>query len=263
MTTPIDPVPETASDWPIVFHIPHQDDELLWMWLVIIHHVLVGRRVIVVLCLDGSTSVIRRALNGEESNGYWPTHWHWPDREGIPYLTPEAFSWARDREFVAACQAMGVRREDIYLERDTRGSTLNVDQAKARILRFAARFPGAGHYSMWWGDTDPTHAALGTALRQLATDPDPAKRLTDCRWIVRRQQGPTAPGAVQYTVPAATRATAHGMALCAVMAYRTWQPDTEPDAELNRGRYSIGPHSVPLDFEAVENDGPVWIVKTP
>lgn len=264
MTTPvIDPVPAEPGDWPIVFYIPHQDDELLWMWLVIIHHVLVGRRVIIVLCSDGSTSAMRLAITGQEPNGYWPTEWHWPDREGIPDLSPTEFAWARDREFVAACRAMGVRREDIYLERDTRGPTLDVPQAKERILRFAAMFPGAGHYTMWWGDTDPTHKALGTALRQLATDMDPAKRLVDCRWIVRRQQGPTAAGAVQYSVSAALRAQALAMARCAVIEYRTWLPDLEPDPELNRGRYAIGPHGVPADFEAVEAGGPVWIVKTP
>lgn len=263
MTTPIDPVPAAPGEWPIVFYVPHQDDDLVFMWLVIIHHILAGRRVIIVLCSDGSTSKIRDALNGKTSNGYWPGGWHYPDREGIPYLDPQAFARARDREFVAGLLAMGVREEDIYLERDTRGPTLNVDQAKERILKFAALYPKAGHYTMWWGDQDVTHSALGTALRQLATSTDPATRLADCRWIVRRSEGPTAPGAVQYTVPADVREKAHNLALCAIEAYRSFVPDLEPDPEKNRGRYAVGPHSVAADFAAVEADGPVWIVKTP
>lgn len=262
MTTPIDPVPAAPGTWPIIFYVPHQDDEVLWMWLVIIHHVLAGRWVIIVLCSDGSSSAMRLTLRGEESNGYWPPGWHWPEREGIPDLTPDDFARARDREFVAACLAMGVRREDIHLERGTRSSTLDVPQAKERIRRYADQYPNAGHYTMWWGDTDPTHKALGTALQQLATDPDPAQRLADCRWIVRRSQGPTAPGATQYSVSADIRARALAMARIAVMEYRNWSPDMEPDPELNRGRYAVGPHGVPLDFQAVDRGDPVWIVKT-
>ena len=253
MTTPaIDPVPEMAGR-PFIWFEPHQDDGLLWAWKILTHHALAGREVHVVAASDGSTSRVRRALNGEESNAAWAGGWHYPYREGYEPLTQEQFGEARDRELSGACGLLGVQPGNVHLEVGWKGPTLDVPRATELIKRYADLYPDAGLYTMWWGDVDPVHAALGTALRQLnLADPF---RYPDCRWVVRSSQGPTAKNAVPYEVPTSLAATAHGMARNACLPYRSWNPAA--------GLFDIGGQSVPADFDAVmRGDVPNWIVKT-
>lgn len=246
-----DPVPEFATGRAIIFYAPHQDDETLFMGQVIAHHALVGRDVHVVLGSDGSTSAMRDSLNGLEPNGYWGGD-HYPIRQKIPYLDPAAFAAARDQELIDACAELGVPDGNVHLELGTRGSTIDVPGAEALILKYEAMYPGAGHYTMWWGDIDTTHKNLGQGLRNLATSLDPARKLDDCRWLVRAGQTAGEPYVISDTGKAAT---ARHMARCAAKAYAAWVP--------RAGRYAIGYHSVASLFEHVENEAPNRIVKTP
>ncbi|MCQ9180162.1 PIG-L family deacetylase [Streptomyces sp. IBSBF 2953] len=250
---PVDPVSRTGR--PFIWFEPHQDDGLLWAWKILTHHALTGRDVHVVLATDGSASRIRHVLNGETSNRYWGRHY--PDREGYGHLTPmspKAFAKARDRELKAACGPLGIVPENLHLELDWRQAKIDVPRARELITRYADLYPDAGLCTMWWRDTDPCHSALGTALRQLHLA-DPA-RFPDCRWVVRRKQGPTAPGAVPYQVPERFAATAHQMAKNASLAYSSWAPGkTEDD-----GMYAIGLHSVGSDLAAVKRGEPNWVV---
>lgn len=252
MTTPIDPVPAPATGRPVIFYTPHQDDETLFMGQAVAHHALAGRQVHVVCGSDGSTSRIRNALNGTEGNAWWGG-FHYPSREWYSTLSTTDFAEARDRELVAACGQLGVQPGNLHLEVGTRSSTLTVAQAEALIRRYDDLYPDAGHYTMWWGDHDPTHSALGTALRNLALA-DPGK-FNDCRWMVRTDQIATS-GSVQYTLPATSAATIRQMARRAGWAYRSWAPQ--------QGLYAIGYHSVgPSYFDEVERGDALWIVKQP
>lgn len=244
-----DPVP-LPTGRPLFFYAPHQDDMVLWAGQLIAHHTLVGRTVHGVLGTDGSTSAMRNALNGEEGNAWWGG-FHFPAREGIPApLSPSDFAAARDREMTQECAQLGIRPENVHLREDSRSANLTVAQAKGLILSFEEQAPGAGHYTTWWGDVDPNHSALGTALRELAL----AGQVTDARWVVRRSQTSTAPGAVEYVVPTAYAAQARLMARAAARCYSAWCP---PHA------YAIGRHSVPADFDAVEAGASNYIVKNP
>ena len=246
MTDPV-PVPTGRR---LYYYPPHQDDMVLWAGQVIAHHTLVGREVHAVLGTDGSTSAMRDALNGVEANAWWGGY-HYPEREGIPApLSPADFAAARDREMLQECAQLGIRPENVHLRQDSRTANLTVDQAKDLILSFEALTPGAGHYTTWWGDTDPNHAALGTALRQLAL----AGQVADARWVVRRSQIGTAPGAVEYVVPSTYATQAKHMAKCAARCYGAWCP---PES------YAIGRHSVSADFDWAEAGNNNWIVKTP
>lgn len=252
MTTAIDPIP-AATGRAVVVYVAHQDDETLWFWMMIAHHVLAGRTVIIVLGTDGSTSTIIKSINGETSNGWWGGY-HYPAREQYPApLSPQQFAEARDREFVNAGVQLGVRVENVRLEIGTRKSTISVTEAEQLIRRYQAEYPDAGHYTHWWGDTDPNHSAMGTALRNLALEePD---KFFDCRWMVRRTQGPTAPGAVEYVVPSTLKAQVLHMGRCAAQAYSAWGP--------LQNLFAIGYHSVPSEFAAVEQGQSTWIVKQP
>lgn len=252
LVAPPDPI--TASLRPIIFYTAHQDDATLWAGHILAHHALVGRTVIIVCASDGSTSVIRNSLNGTDSNGFWDD-WHYPLREQIPYLSPADFAAARDREEVNADLALGALHENIHLETDWRQPTLDVARARELIERYAALYPDAGHYTTHWLDSDPTHAALGAALRQLATDPDPVTRLVDCRWVVRPSQKLTIAHTEQYIVPVTYADKARIMVEHAVLAYKAWAP--------LQGMYAIGWHSVETYFKAVLAGEPNWIVKTP
>lgn len=246
---PTDPVP-IPSGRRLYLYTPHQDDETLWSGQILAHHSLVGREVHIVLGTDGSTSAMRDALNGTDPNGWWGGY-HYPAREGIPApLSPGDFAAARDRELVQAARQLGVSPDRVHLRTDTRTANLTVADAKTLILANEALTPGAGHYTTHWTDTDPNHAALGTALRELAL----AGQVTDARWVVRRSQISTVAGAVEYVVPAAYAAQARHMAVCAARCYGAWAP---PEA------YAIGRHSVPADFDWVESGASNWIVKTP
>lgn len=258
-TAAADPVP-LATGRPIIFYTPHQDDETLWMGTVIAHHALVGREVHVVSVTDGSTSSIRDSLNGLESNGWWPAGNHYPAREGIPYLSPAAFAAARDEELIDACALLGVT--ELHIDWTvpladgttlTRPANIDVPQAEELILHFAEAYPDAGHYTMWWGDTDGNHKNIGKALWNLATTTDPARRIVDRRWLVRTGQNPV--GSELYGLPADKADTINGMVRSAVKAYDAWAP--------RAGRYAIGYHSVPSYFLDIEDGKTDRIVKNP
>ncbi|MEV1063369.1 PIG-L family deacetylase [Streptomyces sp. NPDC050263] len=253
MTTPTDPVPATPTGRPWIWYEPHQDDLALWFPKGAAHHALAGRDTHLVSATDGSTSVIRAALNGEADNGWWGGY-HYPAREGIPApLSPDDFAAGRDRELLHAAPQLGIRRANVHLELGTRGAAITVAQAEALIRRYEDLYPGAGHYTMHWLDTDPTHAALGQALRNLALS-EPGT-FADCRWVVRTSQAATIPGAVEYVVPAALQAQAFHMARSSAKCFGAWAPE--------QGMYAIGQHSVPADFAAVGAGRSEWIVKTP
>lgn len=253
MTTATDPVPE-ASGRPIIFYTPHQDDETLWMGTVIAHHTLVGREVHVVSVTDGSTSAVRDSLNGLKANGWWPAGQHYPYREGIPDLDPAAFAAARDQELIDACAELGVSELNLHFDWAvpradgttlTREANISVADAESLIRDFAVRYPDAGHYTTWWGDTDPNHAAIGQALRNLAVTSDPARKIVDRRWLVRTGQNPV--GSELYTLPSTLADAITGMVRSAVKAYAAWAP--------RAGRYAIGYHSVPQYFLDIEDSG--------
>ncbi len=244
-----DPVPAPTGRR-LYLYSAHQDDETLWSGQIISHHTLVGREVHIILGTDGSTSAMRDALNGDDSNGWWGGY-HYPAREGIPApLSTADFAAARDREMVQAARQLGVTPDRVHLRTDTRTANITVADAKALILANEAATPGAGHYTTHWGDTDPNHAALGQALRELAL----AGAVSDARWVVRRSQIGTVTGAVEYVLPAAYAAQARFMAKNATRCYSAWAP---PEA------YAIGYHSVQADMDWAASGASNWIVKNP
>ncbi|MER7833470.1 hypothetical protein [Streptomyces sp. NPDC095602] len=246
----------TPTPRPLIVYAGHQDDELLWSWLVIVHHLLVGRRVIVVLATDGSTTTALDMLNGQRASGWWPTSWHRPapGYEQYAPLTTADVAASRDAEMTDSCLQLGILPEDIRLETDWRQPTLTPERARELILRYHREYPDAGHYATWWGDTDPTHAALGEALRGLVRD----GTLTDARWLVRRTQATSAEavaaGVVQYTAPDDVKAEALRRARAGLECYRAWAP--------RAGRFAVGYHSVSTEMEAVRQGAPNWIIRT-
>jgi LmbE family N-acetylglucosaminyl deacetylase len=254
MTAPPDPVP-VPTGLPIVFYSPHQDDETLFMGQIIAHCVLAGREVHVVLCSNGNTSEARQEINGELLDTGWWKAWHYPAREGYEPLSAAEFGLARTREFRNALAQLGVRPENIHLGRadypqptsETLPDSIPPSWATALLQTWADHFvalgyPAVGHYTMYWGDPQADHAAMGTALVNLKTE-QPAL-FTDCRWLVKPEQA-VAAGAAAYVVPVGFAAQAKSMSRLAGKAYAAWAPEA--------GAYAAGYHSVgTVYFDDVE-----------
>lgn len=237
---------------PVVFYAPHQDDETLFAGQIIAHHAMVGREVHVVLATDGSTTIVQDYLNGTRSSSWWGG-FHYPDSEGygsMAPLTDADIALSRDQELVSACGELGVRY--IHLRQSERTASMSVAEAEAMITQYADLYPGTGHYAMHWADTDATHSAIGTALRNLKLSGDP--RFSDARWMVRYDQQATYGEPYVISDPA-TAAHAVFMAKKAALAYRAWAPSER--------MFAIGYHSVSTIFAHVEAGDPNYIVKTP
>lgn len=240
------PVPHPTG-LPVVFYAPHADDETLWMGQAIAHHAIVGREVHVVLCSTGIGSAALGAINGVTGNSWWGWH-HDPAREGYTPLSEAEFGNARDREFLAACGQLGVQAANVHFA-STRGNDIEPGWVASVIADMATKYPTAGHYTTWWGDDHPDHAAVGTALKELRLV-DPVL-YRDSRWMVKPAQASTA-GARVYGLPAESAAEIKRMSIRAAWCYRAWAP---PHA------YAIGYHSVANMFSAVEQGAPNWIVR--
>lgn len=247
------------SGRPIIFYAPHQDDFLLFGGRIGAHHALpeVNRRLIVVTGTDGSTTSVRRKLNGEISSAYWQGT-HSPAGEGYSPLTEADIAAVRDREEVNADMVLGASRSDIHTQWSVphqggyaaRGANITVEVAESLIKHFEGLYPDAGHYTMWPGDQDPNHAALGQALLNLH-EADPVK-YGDVRWLVRPSEK-VAAGALTYSVPSDLDSTVDIKVRRACRAYDTWAP--------HEGMFAVGYHSVQSLFQAVVAGEPNYYLK--
>ena len=184
-----------------------------------------------------------------------PAH---PTREGYTApVDPEILSLNRDLELIAGAGLLGVQPSNVHIDTDgapARGTSIDIAGAVDLFRFWADRHPGAGHYTMWWGDPHPDHAALGSALRQLRlAEPE---TFGDARWLVKPEQA-TAAAAKQYVVAdAILRNTALVMSRRAAYPFRAWthHEACSPSATTR----SAGSY-----FDDVERGDPNWIVSTP
>lgn len=136
--------PEGTTE-PVVFLVPHADDETLTMGPAIERAVDEAAHVVVVLVTDGRASAARE-LTG---------------------LSVEEFSAARDREFLAACAALGVAEEQVFLAHCVDGA-LTPALARSVVATWTGLFPAGRFRTTSWSDGHRDHAALGAALGELA-----------------------------------------------------------------------------------------------
>lgn len=163
-TRPADAASGLASK-PVVYFVPHQDDETISMGASVAAHVATGRPVYMVLITDGSGSGARKKLC---------------DSKKVCLDKPQ-FSAARNREFVAAAAKLGVPSNQLYYENIVDG-TLTLTQAGVIIDKYIAMFGpyGASYKTMSFLDALQDHARLGNVLnnRCVLRYPD-----MDCRFL--------------------------------------------------------------------------------
>lgn len=194
---------------PVVFLVPHADDETLTMGPAVERAVDEGNYVVVVLVTDGRASAAR-ALTG---------------------LSVEEFSAARDREFLAACEVLGVPQEQVFLAHCVDGE-LGPALARSVVATWTGLFPAGRFGTTSWTDGHRDHAALGAALRDLAPTVTGQVRfyVKPDEWATPRDDRPAL---------TSERATGSGY-LAACDEYARVDPAA--------GRYGIGQASVPEVF---------------
>ncbi|SDQ10750.1 PIG-L family deacetylase [Quadrisphaera sp. DSM 44207] len=237
--------PQAAGGPPVVFWVPHADDETLSMGLDLCAELAGGRAAVVVLVTRAASPSMLALLNGEAPDPVSDTR-HDPVLESYlgplvdGRLTPDAVAEAREREFRSACgvyNAFGGGRLSAVVHRPLEAVT--VEGVRQLVLDVAARHPGAAHRTMSWTDPHPDHAACGRALRELRAE----GAVDDVRWYVKR-------GAEDATVaerlrlrPVDAVAGAADAVRRAAECYRGWNPAA--------GAYGFGYRSVPASFEAL------------
>jgi hypothetical protein len=235
---------------PVIFYVPHPDDESLNMGITIAEHVAAGHPTHVVLMTHGRVTAALDAINGVTYSGYWKVY-HNPATEGYEPLTKDTLAQARINEFHHACGQLGVpveNRHIEYLDDPATGETITYDEAIAVIEKYIELYPDADHYSLSYHDIHTDHAAVGQALLDLY----------NCGWIqyyVRfiismatrndyEARGVPIPGGGWKDVP--TDSVIRQKVINACRCYAAWAPSI--------GAYAVGYHSVYSQFDKFTAD---------
>jgi LmbE family N-acetylglucosaminyl deacetylase len=209
---------------PVLFAVPHQDDDVITMGAAISNHVNAGHDVHVVLCTDGVASAAR---------------------EQTPLSRPE-FTRARDREFLAGVTALGVDPANVHISRwSAEDGTLDWVRAHQTILWELVEQLGPDDIYIkgpsWRACTGRhrDHVQLGLAVQRLGEIlPQPVRYYVEPNVRTAFQQA-------HPTVALSTEITGTpGAVLAAVEEYRLVQHGI--------GRYGIAELSVPHLLAMVE-----------
>ncbi|MEK3857180.1 cell wall-binding repeat-containing protein [Cytobacillus sp. FSL H8-0458] len=169
-----------SSD-PIIYLVPHADDEVLTFGIDILNQLNKNRNVYLGIFSKGSDSVAREIVNGhydEESRAkhmnnapiwcWWHGVYHDPGKEGFlhGYITLKEFGDIRLNDYFSAANTLGVK-EDHALDNTLEDGTFNKENIKNEIRNYLSKFPDAEFRSMSWHDGHPPHALIGQALKEL------------------------------------------------------------------------------------------------
>ena len=228
-----------APEKTILYFVPHQDDELLTMGIDICNSLNNRWNVHVVLCTDGSNSVVKDILCDRKTCD---------KHEGMHnyILTAEEFVRARDREFLESCKALGVKEENIHIPQlRYKDGELTVSDGKNIMLQF---IEAAGDGCVvCTTDPDsakrqhPDHKALGSAAKELFEE----KKIHLLKLFMEPYH--VSPYTVKlgrddatpFVIQASQRV--HKILEKAARSYSRWNPE--------HGRYGIGFHSVTTEFD--------------
>lgn len=228
-----------------LFFSPHQDDEVLSMGVPLAELSVRGHRAgtRVVVCSDGEKSRVVRILGDGQSCDFH-------EGEHVFDLTEKEFSEARDREFIASCEALGVLEENIVVpKRRAPDGQMTVEKAREIILEYVDDAPeavvcviGPSDHGYDRSVQHRDHRALGQAavdlykegkIRKLFCfmEPSGARNFRINNLGVRLTKMKASPAA--------------GRLVSAALAeYRRWRPEA--------GRYAVGKHSVSDLIEATD-----------
>jgi N-acetylmuramoyl-L-alanine amidase len=216
----------TDRSKPIIFYMPHSDDELLAAGAGIDHYLNRGFDVKVVLLTKGKASGVYPRIQSQ-----------------FPELTLEEFGEARVIEFKDSLSRLEVKEDNIFVY-DFPDSGLTEEDVKSVILEFENRFPHAEHRALSYEEANNDHRATGIALNNLYW----SGQVKNARFYIspyienRFVRG-------FYIKPITS-----SKVIDAIFAYKLYNPEA--------GRYAIGYQSVPNMFKRLE-ENPISKVHMP
>lgn len=241
---------------PVIFCVPHPDDETLGAGVPIAEHVAGGRDVHVLLMTRGTSSAAIDKVNGLAFSPWWGVP-HNPTVEGYQPLTADALGHSRVREIRDALGCLGVSADRLHFARDLLGSEpvdtqITVAQAKTAIKalhqQVMASNPDSGNCGLWTPthvvDNNSDHLNIGKASLQLGAE-DPVVWADRRYWVIPPYWSDTrlnqVPGRM-WDTPTDVQITNRVRNACRV--YASWAP--------GEGRYAFGYHSVAGMFAAMD-----------
>ena len=206
-----------------IYYSPHPDDEILSMGPGIVQALQQYNEVIVVLLSSGTASKSYNTINSRLSE------------LALSDLSLVEFGKARVQEFKSSVQALGVKKENIYVY-DLQDGNIQMEDIKSIIVSFEQKYPNSVHHCMTYHDPHPDHRASGEALKSLLDSRDIRHGLFFLPIQVNQVTG-----RYHYYV----KAINNPRIINAAEIYKRWNP--------RGGNYAIGYHSVPDYFEKFEN----------
>lgn len=155
---------------PILYIVPHQDDEILSYGVDIRNELSHGRQVHLILLTRGEDSGARDILNGAV---YCHVHnkYHNPSKESYKAgtLTPDEFAGARTDEFFRASRALGVPNANIHTNFIPPGQYYGI-VVRGIIEKYLSLYPNADVRTFSWFDEHSAHALLGRVVQGMQSD---------------------------------------------------------------------------------------------
>ena len=234
---------------PVLWIVPHPDDDLYVFGGSLIKHTLLGQQNYVLLLTRGENTSALARINGTSGGGaFWHQRTHNPIQEGYDPIVKEDIAALRYIEFVNACQIMGIPIGHVF-DGLLPDDGVTVANATAVILEICDDIAPNGAPVRLKSltnivDNHPDHLNSGQAARNLWSS-DPTSRFFDLRQYILWPEYGSDPRLSQvgefWDTPDAT-----GTAIIrnGLLAYAAWSPKIS---------YAIGAHSTYENWTAINS----------
>ncbi|MBA4542009.1 PIG-L family deacetylase [Thermoactinomyces daqus] len=259
-----DPAQVHAAGTPVVYLVPHADDETLSMSIDIRNRIHEGRPVILVLASDGKHSKAREVANGQydaesynaPTSGAVYCHYHKRYHNPIAehyadgYLTMTKFAQTRIDDFIrVAGGAYGTPSSRIYIEH-LPNDGFTYSDVHALIAKYHALYPTADIRTTSWGDVHADHAMLGRVLHDMKVNGELGNVGTVYFWSIASRMADATPPRTLYHGVLTDPSYDWWYIEKAITYYKTFDPA--------HGRYANGYHSVPTQFDYFESKRDIY-----
>jgi N-acetylmuramoyl-L-alanine amidase len=172
---------EVAVKTPVIYFVPHADDEVLTYSVDIRNMIAQGRPVYVVLTSTGEDSSARNVQNGKFDHEYinplkngvklycwWHRKYHDPVVEKYlhGHISMDEFADVRIKDFHRATEAIGIPKANI-ISNALRNPNFNSTNIEKIMVDYITKFPNADFKTMSKYDGHNQHALLGKTLEGL------------------------------------------------------------------------------------------------
>jgi N-acetylmuramoyl-L-alanine amidase len=234
------------SSRPILYIVPHQDDEILSYGVDIRNELSRGRQVHLILLTRGEDSGARKTLNGDY---YCYIHgkYHKPQLEGYKAgsLTPDEFADARTDEYYRASKALGVPNTNIYTDYIPNGQYYSSGVIPI-VQKYLALFPNADVRTFSWFDEHSAHALLGKTIQGMQADGLLQRYQAKFFISINTDRFYKVPKPMPTIMNVIEKQSDIQFLRSAIGEYRRWDPV--------KGHYAVGYHSVQAQFDALWNN---------